>query len=150
MFEPKFPEMETNAIDFYSEDVDFEPGQPDALRDWIFDVIQKEGGQLGFIQYVFCSDEYLHQINLDFLQHDTYTDIITFPYSEEQIESDIFISIDRIKENAQVFGVTFEEELHRVMVHGVLHLLGFGDKTVEEKDLMRAKENEYILLVKNY
>lgn len=144
MSTPNFPDLAGKSIDFHVEDIDFQLTDETALLDWILATIDQEGGQLGFLNYIFCSDEYLHKINMEYLQHDTYTDIITFPYSEEQIESDIFISIDRVKENAEKFAVPFKEELHRVMIHGVLHLLGFGDKTDDEKKIMRAKEEEYI------
>ena len=149
MHDPNFPEPEGNTIDFHSEDIDFQIAAESAVKDWIRSIIEQEGGQLSFLNYIFCSDEYLHKINMEYLQHDTYTDIITFPYREDKIESDIVISIDRVKENAKKFEVPFEEELHRVIIHGVLHLLGFGDKTSAEQKKMRTKENEYIrLLVK--
>lgn len=147
MPDPDFPLTEGNDIDFHIESIDFRLENEAALKEWILQVIAAEGGRLSFIHYVFCSDEFLHKINLEYLQHDTYTDIITFPYREDIIESDIFISIDRIKENAEQFGVTFQEELYRVIIHGVLHLLGFGDKTDEEKSIMRSKENQYVALI---
>ncbi len=148
MPDPNFPELEEKTIDFHTEDIDFQISDEASLKDWIQDTIEKEGGQLSFLNYIFCSDPYLHKINVEYLQHDTYTDIITFPYREDKIESDIFISVDRIRENAEKYEVPFEEELFRVIIHGVLHLLGFGDKTEEEKLKMRAKENEYIQLLK--
>ncbi|MCB9282478.1 MAG: rRNA maturation RNase YbeY [Lewinellaceae bacterium] len=134
-------------IDFSSEDVDFELINSNFVQTWLQEVIRLEGKQLQHISYIFCSDEYLYQLNVDYLQHDTYTDVITFPYSEgEQVEGDIFISIDRIRENAQTFGAGFDQELLRVMVHGVLHLCGYGDKTEEQEREMRGKENEYLLV----
>jgi len=96
------------------------------------------------VNYIFCSDEYLRSINVEFLQHDYYTDVITFPLSDGHIHGDIFISSERVAENAQTEGHTFLQELCRVMVHGVLHLAGYGDKTPEEAVTMRSKENEYL------
>lgn len=131
-------------ITFHTEDIEFQLDKPEKIKDWIRQTIQEEGGTLTFINFIFCSDTYLHRINLEYLNHDTYTDIITFPYSNETIESDIFISIDRVRENAQTFKVSFTHELHRVIIHGVLHLLGYGDKTPEEQQQMRNKENFWI------
>lgn len=149
MFDPPFTPSEKNIIDFHAEDVDPQLGEENILADWIRQAILSEGGQLHFINYIFCSDEYLLQINREYLQHDTLTDIITFPYSETAIESDIFISTERVAENAISFGVPYHTELQRVMIHGVLHLLGFGDKTAEEKKEMRRKEEEYLSIFKN-
>ncbi len=108
-------------------------------------LILKEQKIKGDITFVFCSDDYLLKLNKDYLQHDYFTDIITFDYCEKNIISgDIFISIDRIKENARQYNVTFENELQRVMIHGVLHLVGYKDKSEEEKKIMREKENFYL------
>ena len=131
-------------LTFHTEDIDFELENTEKIEQWILQTIDEEGGTLSFINYIFCSDTYLHRINIEYLNHDTYTDIITFPYSDETIESDIFISIDRIHENAKTFNVTFERELHRVMIHGVLHLLGYGDKTEEEQKAMRGREDFWL------
>ena len=131
-------------LTFHTEDLNFELDNTKKVEQWILQIIENEGGTLSFINYIFCSDTYLHRINVEYLNHDTYTDIITFPYSDETIESDIFISIDRIRENAKTFNVTFERELHRVMIHGVLHLLGYGDKTEEEQKRMRAREDFWL------
>lgn len=115
--------------------------EPKVLQ-WLEKVALRHEVVSASINYIFCSDDYLLQINLKYLNHDYYTDIITFPYKEgKEIESDIYISIDRIKENANDYGVTFDQELSRVMVHGLLHLVGFGDKTDEDAKLMRAEEN---------
>lgn len=113
---------------------------------WLAQVIQSEDYKLTELNYVFCSDEHLHEMNVQYLQHDTLTDVITFDNSdnESHIEGDIFISVPRIEENAEKFGVLFLEELKRVMVHGLLHLLGYGDKTEEEKLVMREKEDFYL------
>ncbi len=106
--------------------------------------MEKESKKLVTLTYIFCSDEYLLQINQQYLQHDYYTDVITFPYSNTEIEGDIFISIDRIRDNAQSLNIPEKTELHRVMVHGLLHLIGYDDKTPELKKLMQEKENFYL------
>ena len=124
---------------------DFVLDNENDFDNWIRKVIKTEGGDLGEINYVFCSDEYLHKINVEFLNHDTYTDIITFDNNlGKEIHSDIFISIERVRENALEFDVSFENELKRVMIHGVLHLLGYKDKSEEDVKVMRQKENEMI------
>lgn len=135
-----------NNIQYFVEDVDFELPNKKTIASWIIKTIQSENGKLGFINFIYCSDEYLLGINQQYLNHDTYTDIITFDYSSTQIESDIFISIDRIKENAVERNLDFEIELHRIMIHGILHLLGYGDKTKKDKELMTEKENAYLTI----
>ncbi len=116
-----------------------------SYADWINRVIGSEGFSVGQIDYVFCTDEYLLELNKQYLDHDTFTDIITFDYRDGSIISgDIFISTDRVRDNAIKFDVEFINELKRVMSHGVLHLVGFGDKSEEEKTLMREKEEEKI------
>ena len=113
--------------------------------DWINRVIDSEGFLVGQIDYIFCTDEYLLELNKEYLNHDTLTDIITFDYRDgKTISGDIFISTDRVRENATKFDVEFSNELKRVMSHGVLHLVGFGDKSEEEKTMMRQKEEEKI------
>ena len=113
--------------------------------DWINRVIVSEGFSAGQIDYIFCTDDYLLELNKDYLNHDTFTDIITFDYRDGSIISgDIFISTDRVQDNAKKFDVEFSNELRRVMIHGILHLAGFGDKSKEEKDIMRLKEDEKI------
>lgn len=130
-----------DLINFYST-TDFDISNQEEYRLWLLSVIESEQKTLGELTYVFCSDEYLLDINQSYLQHDTLTDIITFDYTEgDSISTEIYISIDRVKENAEEFGVDFEKELKRVMAHGVLHCCGYKDLTQEEKDLMRAKEN---------
>jgi probable rRNA maturation factor len=132
-----------SGIQFFTEDVDFELKEKEAIRQWIEKIIAGEDKQLQLINYIFCSDAYLHELNVEYLQHDTFTDIITFQYSDLPIiEGDIFISIERVRENAQAYAPSFEHELRRVMIHGALHLCGYGDKTPEEKKLMTEKENE--------
>lgn len=136
---------EEKKINFYSEDIEFSLPNHSIIFDWINKTIKSEKKTLRHLNFIFCSDPYLHKINVEYLNHDTYTDVITFPYAEgKNIEGDIFISIDRIKENAKSFEVEFENELHRVMIHGTLHLLGYLDKTVEDKTQMTEKENEYL------
>tara|TARA_B100000683_G_scaffold264135_1_gene293278 strand:+ start:4632 stop:5045 length:414 start_codon:yes stop_codon:yes gene_type:complete len=115
------------------------------LQKWIETVITSENKVLGDLNYIFCSDEYLLERNIKYLKHDTLTDIITFDYCEEEIiNSDIMISIDRVKENSSIFENSFSDELHRVMIHGVLHLIGYDDKTKKEKQTMRNKEDFYL------
>mgnify|MGYP000408892546 CR=1 FL=1 len=130
-----------DLINFYST-TDFDISNQEEYRLWLLSVIESEQKTLGELTYVFCSDEYLLDINQTYLQHDTLTDIITFDYTDgDSISTEIYISIDRVKENAKEFGVDFEKELKRIMAHGVLHCCGYKDLTEEEKDLMRAKEN---------
>lgn len=135
--------MPESLIEFVTEDIEFTLINQNEITDWLNQIISKHGYQLENLTYVFCSDEYLHDMNLEYLNHDTYTDIITFDNADDAgvIESDIFISIDRVKENAQLLGTSFPDELHRVMVHGVLHLLGFDDKTPELKAQMQQEED---------
>jgi rRNA maturation RNase YbeY len=129
-------------VNFYSEN-DFELTHEDELEQWIEKIIVTEGYEPGELSYVFCDDEYLLKINQDFLNHDTYTDIITFNYNlGKQVNSEIYISTERVRDNAEVFKVTFADELHRVMIHGIFHLCGYGDSTEDEKSIMRTKENE--------
>jgi rRNA maturation RNase YbeY len=114
-------------------------------KKWLKNTVENEKTQLGEINYIFCSDEQLLEINREYLQHDFYTDIITFDYRENNIISgDIFISTDRIKENAEINQENFEDELNRVMVHGILHIIGYKDKTESDSMLMRKKEDQYI------
>jgi len=132
------------SINYYTENIDFILNHELVLSKWIENVVIAEGKTLKSLSFIFCNDAYLHQINIQYLNHDTLTDVITFPYSTTNIEGDIFISIDRIKENANKFKVSFENELHRVIIHGVLHLSGYLDKEEAEKILIRKKENEYL------
>ena len=116
-------------------------------KTWLREIILSKDKKEGNINYIFCNDEHLLNINQKFLQHNTYTDIITFDYSENEfISGDIFISIERVKENAETFQVSFQEELLRVLAHGILHLIGYNDKTEKEKKIMRKEENKAILL----
>jgi len=115
------------------------------IRIWIEEVIKKEKKIVGDITYIFCDDDYLLERNKEFLNHNTLTDIITFNYCiDNNISSDIMISIDRVKENSTIFENSFNEELKRVMIHGILHLIGYNDKSEEEEELMRKKEDFYL------
>ena len=118
------------------------------LVKWIGDVISSEGFQVGEINYIFCDDSYLNKINQEFLNHDTFTDIISFDYTlGKEVGGDIFISIERVLENAEEFNEVFENELHRVMIHGILHFIGYKDKTKKDKTLMRTQEDEKIFIL---
>ncbi|CAH1001004.1 Endoribonuclease YbeY [Neolewinella maritima] len=129
------------TLAFHTEGGTLPAAPTDWLTDWITDVIAQRGGRLGELNYIFCSDDYLHAINLEYLQHDTLTDIITFPYAEFPLVSgDLFISTERVAENATDFDEPYADELHRVMIHGVLHLLGQGDKTDAQARSMREAE----------
>jgi probable rRNA maturation factor len=135
-------------IHFFSEETSFKPKSVTALRNWINGTILLEKHQLQELNFIFCADDYLLKINQQYLDHDTYTDIITFDHSEEKgvIYGDIFISIDRIKENAKEFNTSLINELHRVIIHGTLHLLGYSDKNKANKAQMTAKENEHLAI----
>ena len=137
------------TIQFFTEKIRFKLSNPKNTVSWIKSVIKKEGASLEGVNYIFCSDEHLREINIQYLNHKTYTDIVTFNYgSNDQIEGDIFISIDRVRENAEKFKTDFQTELHRVIIHGILHLIGYNDKTKSEKLLMREKEDTYLSLRK--
>jgi probable rRNA maturation factor len=129
-------------IDFYSETA-FTIDKADAIREWIFETILQESCQQGDITYVFCDDSYLSKLNVQFLGHDTLTDIISFDNSLGiQIHGEIYISVERVIENAKTYGVSFSEELHRVLIHGILHFCGYKDKTDGDQERMTQKENE--------
>lgn len=134
------------SVNFFEEDIHFDLKNKLKVKQWIKATIAAEGYKLQELNYIFCSDSYLLQINQQYLDHDTYTDIITFDNSEKpgMIEGDIFISIDRTRENAKKFITGEINELHRVIIHGALHLLGYKDKTAESKKLMTAKEDQYL------
>ncbi|MDC0341582.1 rRNA maturation RNase YbeY [Flavobacteriaceae bacterium] len=129
-------------IEFYSE-TDFKIEDTKALSHWISEIILHENHELGDLTYVFCDDAYLHKLNLQFLNHDTLTDIISFDNSlGKQIHGEIYISVERVRENAGTYQVAFLEELHRVIIHGVLHFCGYKDKTKKQQETMSCKENE--------
>lgn|SRR5690606_13070612 len=130
---------------YFNYETSFELGDEPRYERWIGEIIKSEGKSEGEISYVFCDDEYLLKVNQEYLEHDYYTDIISFDYSVgNQLNGDIFISVERIQDNATEFGVTFHEELLRVMSHGILHYCGYKDKSDEEADEMRRKEEEKI------
>ena len=133
------------SIIFFNEDVPLPKLKKRKLISWIKNVIQSEGMKVGEISFIFCSDNYLLEVNKKYLEHDYYTDIITFDYVEENvIQGDIFISVDRVKENSVTFKTRFEDEIHRILVHGILHLLGYKDKLKKDKSLMTSKEDLYL------
>jgi probable rRNA maturation factor len=136
------------AIQFFEEDISYKIKNKTAVRQWINETVLAEGFKLKELNYIFCSDDYLLQINQQYLDHDTYTDIITFDNSEKDkvIVGDIFISIERIRENALKFNITETDELHRVIIHGALHLLGYKDKSTADKQKMTLKEDFYLNL----
>lgn len=140
-----------SSISFFNEDIPFKPTQIKKTKDWIRQIIFDSGYNLVSINYIFCSDSYLHKVNLEYLSHDTYTDIITFDQSDNEmdIEADIYISVERVKDNALSLNNPFEEELRRVMVHGILHLLGYADKTDDQKKAMHKKEDSCLSLYFN-
>jgi len=138
-------------INFFQEEITFELKDESSITSWLQSVATAEGQSIGEINYIFCSDEYILSINEEYLNHDYYTDIITFDNrdnTQDDIEADIFVSIDRVQENAQMIQVPFDTELRRVMVHGLLHLLGYHDKSEEEISQMREKEEAYLSLQK--
>lgn len=138
------------SVHFFSEDIEFNLKHKSSIRKWISNVIEDQNQELEEINYIFCSDEYLLDINRNYLQHDYYTDIITFDNRDETddpISSDIFISIDRVQDNAQSLNNSFHQELYRVMIHGVLHLLGQGDKTEQQQMEMRKREEASLSLL---
>ena len=127
----------------FNYETDFELDNVEQYEDWISRIIESEGFDVGEINYIFCDDEYLHKINVEYLDHDTLTVIISFDYTVGNVlQGDIFISIERVRDNANDFNVSFEEELKRVLSHGVLHYCGYKDKSPKDEALMRSKEEE--------
>ena len=136
----------SRTINFHSEGIDYSPTLPH-LDNWLSLLLTDVGNRSTWsINYIFCDDSYLHKINVEYLSHDTYTDIITFPLevNAQHIGADIFISIDRVKDNASQFNVEFDKELLRVMAHGILHLVGYQDKSEDDMVVMRTAENSAI------
>lgn len=136
------------TIRFFTEDISHKLVSQMKMKQWIKSIVEAEGFTLGTVSYVLCSDEYLLQMNKQYLDHDYYTDILTFDNSESdtEIEGDIFISLERVKENAVSESASPEEELRRVLAHGILHLCGYDDHTAGEKEEMRKKEDYYLTL----
>ena len=129
----------------FNYETEFKLDSEDYISKWITDAIISEKHKLEEINYVFCDDEYLHKLNVEFLKHDTLTDIISFDYSVGKIiQGDIFISVERVVENAKEFKASFDEELQRVIIHGILHYCGYKDKTDDDAMVMREKENHYL------
>ena len=132
----------------FNYETNFSLENQEVISKWIINTIKEEGYKLEEINYVFCDDDYLHKINVEFLNHDTLTDIISFDYSVGKIiQGDIFISVERVRDNAKDFGVSFNEEISRVIIHGVLHYCGYKDKTDYDSNIMRQKENHYLSLL---
>ena len=137
-------------IRFHTEDISFKLPKPRKTVFWLKSILLKEKAAFSFINFIFCSDKFLLELNQKYLSHSDYTDIITFQLNDKSlpIESEIYISIDRVKENAKIYEQAFSEELLRVMAHGILHLVGYKDKKPAEKVLMRKKESAYLSLFK--
>ena len=132
------------AIQFFSQTISFTLKKKSVIKKTILSVIKKERKKAGDINFIFCNDAFLHALNKKFLTHNTLTDIITFQYPLEKLSGEIFISIPRVKENAKKFKTSFDNELHRVIIHGILHLCGYKDKKTSEKKQMRAREDYYL------
>lgn len=134
----------SDYISYFSEETDFSLSHPEYTSQWVHKTIIEENLDQGEVSIIFCSDDYLLKVNQEHLQHDYYTDIITFQYSSNPVSGDLFISIDRIRENANDYGVSFDTELHRVIIHGILHIIGYKDKTIADVNLIRSKEDYYL------
>ncbi len=143
---PSWPGIhrEKPSLHFTNHEIEFKLSDQDLHATWILDAIDAEGYALERIDFIFCSDDFLLNINRQHLDHDTYTDIITFPLEEDPIVGEIYISIDRVTENAQSFNTGFEDELRRVMIHGVLHLCGYDDHEDADVEEIRNKEDKYL------
>lgn len=136
------------SVNFSNGDIDFSVEDETIIKKWISEIVKNHGKRLGKINYLFCSDDMVYDMNVKFLNHDTFTDIITFDYVQGNlISGDIIISVERVGDNASLFNTSFVRELHRVIIHGVLHLLGFKDKTPEDSAIMRSKENESLQIL---
>lgn len=134
-------------VHFFNEDVSYVLKDKMKLKNWVKIIIEQHQKSLGEVNFVFCSDEYLHKMNVEYLQHDTLTDIITFDYCDgNTVSGDLFISIDRVKDNASDLKIKLTDELHRVMIHGVLHLIGFKDKSQQDAATMRSQEEKSLIL----
>lgn len=132
------------AVQFISQGISFSLKKKNPVKRWILSVIRKEKKKAGTINYIFCDDGFLLSLNKKFLNHATFTDIITFQYPSEKLSGELFISIPRVRENAKKFQIEFENELNRVLIHGILHLCGYKDKKAADKKQMRKKEDDYL------
>jgi probable rRNA maturation factor len=141
----KYP---SKPVNFYFEDIRFRLNNRIGIRQWLCDTAMAEKAKCKSVSIIFCSDNYLLELNRNFLKHDYYTDIITFNHAEigGNVEGDLFISVDRVRDNATSIGVFFVDEMHRVIIHGILHLLGYRDKTKADQLEMRQKEEYYLSL----
>ena len=136
------------AISYYAEDIELPTLKEEAVSDWIREVAKRHGRKAGNISYIFCSDEKILEVNRQYLQHDYFTDVITFDYTEkDKISGDIFISLDTVKTNSEQFGTPYNEELHRTIIHGVLHLCGINDKGPGEREIMEGHENDALAIL---
>ncbi|MFN0035741.1 MAG: rRNA maturation RNase YbeY [Saprospiraceae bacterium] len=148
MYFMQFPDLLSDApespVSFHFEEVAFELPDAQLLTDWLLAVAEAEGKDFVELNYIFCSDEHLRLMNVEFLDHDYYTDVITFPYAEDAVHGDVFISSERVADNARSLGVPFTHELCRVLVHGALHLAGYVDKTDADERVMREREDFYL------
>lgn len=135
-------------IAYYAEEVEMPAIQQEAVSEWVRTVARSYGKKTGDISYIFCSDEKILEINRQYLQHDYYTDIITFDYTEGQkIGGDLFISLDTVRSNSETFHTPYNEELHRTIIHGILHLCGINDKGPGEREIMEANENKALAIL---
>ncbi len=138
------------AISFFNEQIEMPAIQKTEVRNWVKQVAALHGKRVGEVSYIFCDDEKILEVNRQYLQHDYYTDIITFDYTEgDKISGDLFISLDTVRSNAEQFGQKYETELHRVIIHGILHLCGINDKGPGEREIMEQHENEALSLLVN-
>lgn len=143
--------MTSANINYFSQNINFSIDDENKISEWLHLISKSENFNLSEINYIFCDDKFLYSLNIEYLNHNTFTDVISFDFSErtDQITGDIYISIERISENANKFNKTINNELFRVMAHGLLHLLGYSDKTKSEKLLMTKKEDYYLSLLEN-
>jgi len=140
--------MGYDNIQFFSEDITYTLRKKQAIRQWIAEIVNQEGKKTGYLNFIFCSDSYLQLFNRSYLHRQALTDVITFDYSDSEgiISGDIYLSLERIKENARKYRVSLKDEIHRVMIHGVLHLLGYVDKSIEQKKNIHRVEDKYLTL----
>ena len=143
--------MTSSKINYFSENINYSLSEEKKISEWLYLIAKSENFSISELNYIFCDDKFLYSLNTEYLNHDTLTDVISFNYSEGmgQIIGDIYISIERISENANIFNKTIKNELYRVMAHGLLHLLAYSDKTKSEKSVMTKKEDYYLSLLEN-